>query len=204
MIARVIDAPLGPLPKPDEQDSVTALRHMLEKLTDGVGASGIDFFAAPGIDSPAARRDFAVLASLKSGLDLLGALFPGRTMDRYHWGELQRVTLKHPIAALSVPPIATDGGFQTVDPASFNVRATSSEHFIYSYGSAHRSVYELATEGNRAASIWAGGTSGDPRSPDYTRFVPRWIGNQTIPLLLGKEEVKASGAIAQHFVPRPD
>ena len=81
------------------------------------------------------------------------------------------------------------------------MRATSREHFIYSFGSAHRSVYELAPEGNRAAAIWAGGTSGDPRSPDYSRFVPRWVGNETIPLLLGKEEAKASGATLQRFVP---
>lgn len=204
MINRVIDTPLGALPKPDEQDSVTALRHMLDNFTTGVGAAGIDFFAAPGIDSPAARRDFAILASLKSGLELLAGLFTGRAMDGYYWGELQRVTLNHPIAALSVPPIPTDGGFQTVDPASFNVRATSREHFVYSFGSAHRSVYELAPDGNRAASIWAGGTSGDPRSPDYTRFVARWVGNETIPLLLGKEEVNTSGALVQRFVPRPE
>ena len=201
MIHRVIDTPLGALPKPDEQDSVTALRHMLDHFSTGVGASGIDFFAAPGIGDANARRDFAVLASVKSGLDLLAGLFPGRSMDRYHWGELQKVALNHPIAALSVPPIPTDGGFQTVDPASFNVRATSREHFIYNYGSAHRSVYELAPDGNRAAAIWAGGTTGDPRSTDYTRFVPRWVGNETIPLLLGKEEVKASGATLQRFVP---
>ena len=201
MIARVIDTPLGALPKPDEQDSVTALRHMLDTFTDGIGAAGIDFFAAPGIDSPAARRDYALLASLKDALALLAKLLPGRSMDQYHWGALQKVTLTHPIAALSVPPIPTDGGFQTVDPASFNVRATEPAHFVYSFGSGHRSVYELAAEGNRAAGIWAGGTSGDPRSAAYTRFVSRWVTDQSIPFLLGKEQVKASGAILERYVP---
>lgn len=201
MIARVIDTPLGALPKPDEQDSVTALRHMLDNFTDGIGASGIDFFAASAIDSATDRRDYALLASLKDGLDLLAKLLPGRSVDQYHWGALQKVTLTHPIAALSVPPIPTDGGFQTVDPASFNVRATRAEHFVYNFGSGHRSVYELAPEENRAAGIWAGGTSGDPRTAAYTRFVPRWVANESIPFLLGKEQVKASGAILERYVP---
>jgi len=207
MIARVIDLPLGALPKPDEQDSVTALRYMLDNFgtNSGIGASGIDFFAAPGIAAPADRRDFALLASLRSGLDLLAGLFGGSSnLDDYRWGALQRVALNHPLGGpFSIAPIPTDGGFQTVDPASFNVRATAREHFVYSFGSAHRSVYELAPEGNRAASIWAGGISGVPGNPTYARFVGRWVANQTIPLLLGKEEVKASGAALQQYVPMP-
>lgn len=205
MIARVIDAPLGALPKPDEQDSVTALRHMLDNFpaSRGVGASRIDFFAAPGISVPEDRRDFALLGSLKSALELLANLFPGRGLDGYRWGELQRVALNHPIAQLSIPPIPTDGGFQTVDPASFNVRATTRQDFVYSFGSAHRSVYELGSDGNRAAAIWAGGTSGDPRSPNYRQFLGRWVANQSLPLLLGKEEVKKTGAEPQRYVPMP-
>jgi penicillin amidase len=207
MIARVIDTPLGPLPKPDEQDSVAALRHMLDTFdtNGGVGASGIDFFAAPGIANAADRRDYALLASVKSGLELLAQMFGGSTnQDDYRWGALQRVALNHPLGApFSLPPIPTDGGFQTVDPASFNVRATQKQDFVYSFGSAHRSVYELAPDANRGASIWAGGTSGDPRSANYAQFVSRWVANQSIPLLLGKEEVKRSGAVLQRYLPAP-
>ena len=54
-----------------------------------------------------------------------------------------------------------------------------------------------------AASIWAGGTSGDPTSPAYTRFLGRWVANQSIPLLLGKQEVKRSDAELQQYVPMP-
>jgi penicillin amidase len=207
MIARVIDTPLGPLPKPDEQDSVAALRNMLDtfETNGGVGASGIDFFAQPGIGNPPDRRDYALLASLKSGLELLAQMFGGSTnQDDYRWGALQRVALNHPLGApFSLPPIPTDGGFQTVDPASFNVRATQKQDFVYSFGSAHRSVYELAPDANRGASIWAGGTSGDPRSANYAQFVSRWVANQSIPLLLGKEEVKRSGAALERYLPAP-
>jgi penicillin amidase len=208
MIARVIDAPLGGLPKPDEQDSVAALRHLLDNFAanGGVGASGIDFFAAPGIVAAIDRRDYALLASLKAGLEMLAGLFGGSTnQDNYLWGALQRVALNHPLGApFNIPPIPTDGGFQTVDPASFNVRATTAQDFVYSFGSAHRSVYELAAHDSRGASIWAGGTSGNPFSPSYAQFVGRWVANQTIPLLLGKQEVKKSGAELQRYVPAPD
>jgi penicillin G amidase len=196
LIARVIDAPLGALPKPGEQDSVAALRHLLDNFaaTDGVGASGIDFFAAPGIAAAADRRDYALLASLRSGLELLAAMFGGSTNQAdYRWGALQRVALSHPLGGpFSIAPISTDGGFQTVDPASFNVRATAPQDFVYSFGAAHRSVYELAAEANRAASIWAGG-----------QFLGRWLANESTPLLLGKEEVKRSGAEPQRYVPMP-
>ncbi|HEX7219837.1 MAG TPA: penicillin acylase family protein [Burkholderiales bacterium] len=208
MISRVIDTPLGPLPKPDEQDSMRALRYMLDNFATlhGVGHSGVDFFAASGIGgSPEDRRDYALLKSLSEGLDALAGLFGGSTdQNNYLWGALHRVTLAHPLgAALSVPPIPTDGGFQTVDPGLANVRAATRSDFVYAFGAGHRSVYELDSQGNRAAAIWAGGTSGDPTSPAYTRFVARWVANQTIPLLLGKQEVKRSGAELEHYVPMP-
>lgn len=207
MIARVIDAPLGLLPKPDEQDSVAALRHMLDNFetNKGVGASGIDFFAAPGIAEPPDRRDFALLASLDSGLELLAGLFGGSTnQDDYQWGALQRIALNHPLGvAFSIPPIPTDGGFQTVDPALPNVRTSTPQDFVYRFGAAHRSVYELIPDANRGASIWAGGTSGNPLSPNYTQFLERWVANKTLPLLLGKEEVKRSGAVLERYVPAP-
>jgi penicillin amidase len=206
MIARVIDTPLGPLPKPDEQDSVAALRHMLDNFAanGGVGASGIDFFAAPGIAAATDRRDYALLASLKAGLDMLAGLLGSPSQNDYQWGRLQKVALNHPLGApFNLPPIPTDGGFQTVDPASFNVRATAAQDFVYSFGSAHRSVFELDADGNRGASIWAGGTSGNPFSPSYARFVPRWVANETVPLLLGKQEVRRSGAALERYVPKP-
>lgn len=207
MISRVIDLPLGPLPKPDEQDSIRALRYMLDNFATlhGVGHSGIDFFAASPVGGSADdRRDYALLKSLSEGLDSLAGLFGGPSQASYAWGALHRVTLAHPLgAALSVPPISTDGGFQTVDPGLANVRAAARSDFVYAFGAGHRSVYELDPQGNRAASIWAGGTSGDPTSPAYTRFVGRWVENKAIALLLGKQEVKRSEAELEHYVPMP-
>ena len=193
-IARVIDAPLGAMPKPDDQDSVAALRHLLESFaaSGGVGASGIDFFAAPGIAAAADRRDLAILASLQSGLQLLKDLFGSTNQDTYAWGALHKVALDHPLGApFSIPPIPTDGGFQTVDAATHSVRAGTAAGFVYRDGSTHRSVFELDRDGNRGASIWPGG-----------QFLQRWVDNQSIDLLLGKQELKRSGATLEHYVPR--
>ena len=38
---------------------------------------------------------------------------------------------------------------------------------------------------------------------DHTRFLGRWVANQSIPLLLGKQEVKRSDAELQQYVPMP-
>jgi penicillin amidase len=135
---------------------------------------------------------------------MLAGLLGSPSQNDYQWGRLQKVALNHPLGApFNLPPIPTDGGFQTVDPASFNVRATAAQDFVYSFGSAHRSVFELDADGNRGASIWAGGTSGNPFSPSYARFVPRWVANETVPLLLGKQEVRRSGAALERYVPKP-
>jgi penicillin G amidase len=193
-IARVIDAPLGAMPKPDDQDSVAALRHLLESfaVSGGVGASGIDFFAAPGIAAAADRRDLAILASLQSGLQLLKDLFGSTNQDIYAWGALHKVALDHPLGApFSIPPIPTDGGFQTVDAATHSVRASTAAGFVYRDGSTHRSVFELDRDGSRGASIWPGG-----------QFLQRWVDNQSIELSLGKQEVKRGGAVLEHYVPR--
>ena len=204
-ISRVIDAPLGGMPRPDNQDSLAALRHLLDSFATarGVGASGIDFFAAPGITASAEeRRDLAILSSVQSGLELLKSILGSDNQDIYVWGSLHKVALDHPLGApFSIPPIPTDGGFQTVDAATHSARASTAAGFVYRDGSTHRSVYELDPDGNRAASIWPGGTSGDPRSPNYAQFLPRWLANQSTDLLLGKQEVKRSGATLEHYVP---
>jgi penicillin amidase len=204
IIARVIDGPLGGMPKPDDQDSVAALRHLLDNFATGggVGASGIDFFAAPGVEAAADRRDLAILAGLQSGLQLLKNIFGSASQESYVWGGLHRVALDHPLGApFSIGPIPTDGGFQTVDAATHGVRASTAAAFIYRDGSTHRSVFELDAEGNRGASIWPGGTSGDLRSATYAQFLQRWLANQSIDLSLGKQAVKRAGALLEHYVP---
>jgi len=204
-----IDARLQPfgLPHPDGERSLTALKHLFETFAarGGVGASGVDFFPLPGVASAADRRDIAVLGSLRRALDGLagpefGAAFHGSAnQDDYRWGLLHRVVLDHPLggpfdippAAGAFPPplpglrgIPVDGGFDTVDAATHDVRGGDANGFMFGDGPANRFVSRHGRRGLYAESSLPGGTSGVPGSPFYVNLLPGWLTNDTVPLVL--------------------
>jgi len=207
-IRNVIDARLAPfgVPVPDGQLSLTALKRLLETFeqTQGVGASGIDFFAVDGVPDAADRRDLLLLRSLDGALDKLAgpdfqAAFGGSTdQDDYRWGRLHRVVMDHPLdGALNIPPAAgafpppladlpgipTDGGFDTVDASSHDARADASNDFMFGSGPANRFVGEPRAPGRVVAeSSLPGGTSGVPGEQFYVNLLPRWLTNDTFPL----------------------
>jgi penicillin amidase len=226
MIVSVIDGLLAPmgLPSPDDQDSLAALRNLLDNFSTngGKGASGIDFFAVPGITQAADRRDFVILRSLRAGLDLLSSFafapaFGGSTnQNDYLWGRLHRIVFEHPLGGpFNIPPaggafpqplpglrgIPTDGGFQTVDASSHSARADMPDEFMFRDGPTHRTVAETRADAMRAESIWPGGTSGVLGSPNYFQFLERWLTNESMRLSLGREEVERNDAVTQKFVP---
>lgn len=226
MIASVIDGLLAPmgLPSPDDQDSLAALRNLLDNFSTngGRGASGIDFFAVPGIAQAADRRDFAILRSLQAGLDLLSSpafapAFGGSTnQNDYLWGRLHRIVFEHPLGGVfNIPPAGgafpqpipglrgfpTDGGFQSVDASSHSARADVPDEFEFRDGPTHRTVVEARSDAMRAESIWPGGTSGVLGSPNYFQFLERWLTNESVRLRLGEEQVERTDAVTQKFVP---
>jgi len=227
MIASVIDGTLaarGGLPAPDDQDSLAALRNLLDNFSanGGVGASGIDFFAVAGIFQAADRRDFVILTSLRAGLDLLGSAafapaFGGSTnQNDYLWGRLHRIVFEHPLGGpFNIPPaggafpqpipglpgIPTDGGFQTVDASSHSARADAADEFMFRDGPTHRTVVEARSDATRAESIWPGGTSGVLGSPNYFQFLERWLANESMRLSLGSEQVERNTAVTEKFRP---
>ncbi len=92
---------------------LAAARRLLDGFdsTRGVGASGVDFFAIPGIDDAATRRDLVILRSLSRSLDLLAgdayamAFQRSTRQEDYRWGILHRVMLDHPLG----PPFSIPG-----------------------------------------------------------------------------------------------
>lgn len=199
-LAEIVDAPLGALPKPDGAEAVAALRHLLDTFAtaQGVGASGVDFFAAPGIADRAAARDYRLLHALASALDLLAgpafaAAFHGSTnLGDYRWGLLHRLVLAHPLGGpFSVPDafgqfpapldglagIPVDGGMGTVDAASHNARASDSEGFRFRSGPARRFI---ATPRGQmwAESALPGGVSEQPDSPFYLNLLRPYLTNE--------------------------
>jgi penicillin amidase len=205
VVKGVIDARLAPfgVPVPDGERSLTALEHLLETFgtSGGVGASGIDFFAVDGVADAADRRDVVLLRAVKDALAKLAgpdfqAAFGGSTdQDDYRWGRLHRVTLDHPLGGpFNLPPgfgafpqpladlpgIPTDGGFDTVDAASHDVRADATGEFGFGSGPANRYVAEPRGPGDvRASSSLPGGTSAIPGTPYYVNLLPSWLTNDT-------------------------
>jgi penicillin G amidase len=216
-VAGIIDAPLGALPKPDGAEALTALRHLLDTFatSQGIGASGVNFFAVPGISEPAAARDYLLLHSLAAGLDLLAgpafdAAFHGSThLGDYRWGLLHRLVLQHPLGGpFSVPPafgqfpqplaglsgIPVDGGFETVDAATHDVRAASPGGFMFGSGPARRFVAEMRPGRIIAESALPGGTSAEPSSPYYLNLLRPYLTDDYYPARLATDLRRAGVA----------
>ncbi|GIF75007.1 penicillin acylase family protein [Asanoa siamensis] len=209
-VRNVVDARIAPygLPQPGGDEALKALRVLLERFPSrhGVGVSGVDFYAVPGVADPADRRDVLLLRSLADALDLLAGpafapAFGGSTrQDDYRWGRLHRVTFGAPLGApWSIPPaggafpaplpdlpgVPVDGGFSTVDVAGHNVRADSATEFTFGGGPVRRAVAQPTRDGIRAVSSLPGGTSETLGSPYYANLLPRWLTNETYPVRLG-------------------
>jgi penicillin G amidase len=216
-VRNIVDAPLGALPKPSGAEAVTALRHLLDNFATahGVGASGVNFFAVPGITDPVTARDYLLLHSLSAGLDLLAgpafdAAFHGSTQqDDYHWGLLHRLVLRHPLGGpFSVPtafgqfpqPLAgligipVDGGFDTVDAATHDVRAASSDGFMFGSGPARRFIATSARGRMTAEAALPGGTSALPTSPYYLNLLRPYLTDDYYPARLAGDLRPAGSA----------
>jgi len=202
VVASVFDAKLAPygLPLPYPGTSLADLRHLLEAFPAmrGVGESGIDFFAYPGVPNPEDRRDIYLLRALRNALDTLAgdafanAFGHSTNQSDYRWGKLNRVVFKHLLGSVfNIPPaggtfppplptlsgIPVDGGFNTVDPASNTVRAVNENSFLLVFGPVSRSVAEGRPYGVRGVSSLAGGVSGVLGSPYYWNLLPGWLTN---------------------------
>jgi len=225
-IHNVIDAHLGSLPVPPDQLALTALRNLLDTFPErhGVGASGVDFFAVPGLfASPEDRRDLLVLQSISDALSLLAgsnfepAFHASTRQEDYRWGMLHRIVFAHLLGGpFDIPPaegyfpaplagllgIPKGGGFEVVDASSHDARASSLNGFMFNGGPSNRLVVDLSSDRpKRAESVWPGGESAIPGSPFYLNLLPLWLTNKTVPLPFSEAELSADTASAQRFTP---
>jgi penicillin G amidase len=201
--------------QPDGGRELVDLRFLLDNfsINQGVGASELDFFVIPGVDAPpAVRRDVIILKSLKEALDLLASerfatAFGGSTnQSDYRWGKLHRITFSHPLGSLApqfsiptagnfvdlsptLPGLAVDGGFGTIDVASFNPRAASPNAYIFGTGAVRRYVGELHRHGIRSLQIIPGGESGAAGSRLYTNQLSLWLTNDYHPVFFTSDEI---------------
>ncbi|MDR7298037.1 penicillin amidase [Pelomonas aquatica] len=210
LIANSIDRVVGGagLPVPDAVHVMSALRHLLESFPQrgGRGVSGVDFFPVSGVASAEDRRDLVLLQSLADALALAASdafkpAFGGSTAQAdWRWGKLHRVVLSSNLGGpFTIPPgggavpaplpgldgIPVDGGFNTVDAASFDPRAATPDAFIFRHGPSQRLVAEVAPMGtSRVENVWPGGLSEQPGTPTYARYLQRWLANDAVPLRL--------------------
>jgi penicillin amidase len=222
----VIDETLAPygLAGPDGQQALGALRHLLDTfdIAHGVGASGLDFFAVPGVADPEDRRDVVLLRSLAEALDLLAsdafaAAFAHSTdQDDYRWGRLHRTVFAHvldgpfsaPPAGGAFPPpltdlagIPTDGGFETVDASEHPLRAATGDGFMFTDGPNRRFVAQVRRGRLEAVTALPGGESGVIGSPHYVDLLPGWLTNEAFPLPTNKGRILHDATGIETFVP---
>ena len=197
-VTSIIDGTLDGLPVPDGTEALTGMRHLLDtwSTSHGVGASGLDFFAVPGIADPDAARDYRLLAALSSGLDMLAspdfdaAFHQSTDQSDYRWGLLHRIVFDHPLGGPfsvptafgqfpaplpTLPGIPVDGGFETVDAATHDVRASSVNGFMFGSGPARRFVASPIGLQMFAQSALPGGTSALPSSPYYLNLLRPYL-----------------------------
>jgi len=195
-VAAIVDAPLvaRDLPVPDDQQALSALRQLLASPS-GVGASGLDFFAVPGVADPGERRDLLLLRALDETLDLFAGpafapAFGGSAdQDDYRWGRLHTLTLDHPLGgARDRGPFQVDGGSYVVDASNHALRGADAEGFTFGSGPNRRAVAELLPGGIRAVSSLPGGAGDD------TDLLGRWLTNDTYPVRRTDPEIEAAAA----------
>jgi penicillin amidase len=217
--------PLPPgisMPKPGSQLVMTALRSLVERPQPGVGASGVNFFNVP-VASAEDRRDILILKSMADALARLASTafapaFGGSTsLDDYRWGKLHRIVmnnplggpfdqppafgaLPHPLGA-SLPGFPTDGGFGVVDASNHDPRAQAANEFMFGNGPVNRFVAEAGMPSVFAESVWPGGTSALPGNPFYVNLLPRYLTNDTVPLLFGQNDLTRNLYSVSRFVP---
>jgi penicillin amidase len=221
-VMRIIDGPLKGLGLgsylPPGDVALADLRHLLEVFStaQGHGASGVDFFGGTGLPAPDSARDFALLQSLKSALDLLAgdgfaaAFNHSTSQGDYRWGRLHRIVFEHPLGgpfnlppdggfgdlAPDLPGIARAGGFGTVDAAAHDVRAASVNAFMFDSGPARRFIGVLQPAGPKAEEVIPGGD--DSRVPDQ---LPLWLTNHYHPWIYRPADVAGAARGGEVLTP---
>ena len=211
-IASTVDAVATRLEAPpvDGQRALTALKRA---LSGAPSASGVDFFAAPGVTDPKDRQALAMLRAVRAGLDRLAgpdyaSAFGGSTrIADYRWGRLHRLTLSSPLGGpFSAPPafgrfpaplpglsgVPVDGGYGTVDAAAHNPRGDSADGFTFGSGPARRYVGVLTRGGPVGRSALPGGTSALPTERHYLDLLPAYLTNDSYPVRTRPGEIAAA------------
>jgi penicillin amidase len=228
-VGGVIDATLAKVGLgahvPDDEHALRALKELLASFPDshGYGHSGLFFFegAGPGLPTPEDSRDLLILQCVRLALDQLagGAFadaFPTpRNFNSLRWGRLHRIVFQHLLGgpfdipgagdfgdlAPKLPGVAKAGGFETIDAASFGIRVTGENDFMFGSGPARRFIGELVPGTIDAHEIIPGGESGVVGSPLRANQLGAWLTDNYHQLLITSEQVRENAAKVTRYLP---
>jgi penicillin amidase len=212
------------LPAPSDFTAMPALRQLLVDFDtrNGVGRSGIDFFAVPGVADPADRRDLLLLRSVSEALDLAvsnnfaNAFGNSTDQSTYRWGKLHRYTLTSPLGAPysipsegnrftsplpGLPGIPADGGVGVPDVAGHPLRADGPEKFTFALIPIRRAVHQATPFGMRGVSSLAGGASEDLGGKFEQNLLRNWLTNDTYPIRMDPKDLIGATDSVTLFVP---
>jgi penicillin amidase len=152
---------------------------------------------------PLQARNGALLSSLAAAIEEVERLL-GNDWDDWSWGRLHKAEMRHPLSALleederakvDVGPAARGGSGATVNNTWYGLR-----DLVQLYGASFRMVLDVGNWDDSTA-MNSPGQSGDPSSPHYRDLFDAWAGDESFPLLYGRDRIEA--ATEQRILLRP-
>ncbi|MEP6485204.1 MAG: penicillin acylase family protein [Rudaea sp.] len=211
---------------PGDDSAYTGFKFLLDAfpVLGGKGASGLNFFTAPGAPDAASARDYVLLKSLKDALnqlssDSFAAAFGNSTdQSTYHWGALHRVVLEHPLGgpfnipgpnpygftdlAPNLPGLARDSAYETVNPGGGTLRVSGVNDFMFSGATApgRRFVGQMDTP-ITAVEVIPGGESAVLGDPNYASQLALWLTGNYHPLVVDPNAARSGNQTVVNFTP---
>jgi penicillin amidase len=140
--------------------------------------------------NPEAARDALLLQTLEAAEKKLWAKL-GPDTKNWAWGNLHRVSFKHPLSRVTPAaaalfdrgPFPRPGDGSTVDATYFGGAS-----FDQLAGASYREIFDL-NDWDNAVGVNVPGQSGQPGSAHYDDLLPLWLHGQYFPLRYSKQAV---------------
>ena len=145
-------------------------------------------------------RDEIIRKSLFDALDFLKRKFGSNDVNSWHWGELHKVTFKHPLGivpqlanSFNIGPFEVGGDQTTVNNSEYSFTdAVKNGTFENSLGPSMRIIVDLA-DMSHSYTVNTTGESGQPLHPDYADQTRLWLYNDYKLIITNELEMLDNG-----------